>query len=100
MNEKDLTIRALNNRLSSYSLANPQLDRDIKIIFPELSFYSIGRQQQYATRDSLTSHIAFIYSSEQQLVTNQELKLTQWLNNHFPNDSVSIIRRAVQQNIN
>ncbi|MGO3807866.1 MAG: TIGR00341 family protein [Sphingobacterium sp.] len=100
VNEKDLTIRALNNRLSSYSLANPQLDRDIKIIFPELSFYSIGRQQQYATRDSLTSHIAFIYSSEQQLVTNQELKLTQWLNNHFPNDSVSIIRRAVQQNIN
>lgn len=94
VNEKDLTIRALNNKLSSFQLANPELDRDIKIIFPELTFYSIGRQQQYAAADSLADHIAFVYSAQEQLAPAQQRKLRQWLENHFPQDSITIIRNA------
>lgn len=94
VNEKDLTIRALNNKLSSFQLANPELDRDIKIIFPELTFYSIGRQQQYAAADSLADHIAFVYSAQEQLAPAQQRKLRQWLENHFPQDSITIIRNT------
>ncbi|MFD1770455.1 DUF389 domain-containing protein [Sphingobacterium suaedae] len=91
VSEKDLTIRALNNTLSSYQLADPELDRDIKIIFPTLSSYSIGRQQFYAKKDSLVNHIAFIYTASEPLETIERDKLGAWLKNHFPKDSITIV---------
>ena len=93
VSEKDLTIRALNNELAKYQLANPSLDQDIAVLFPELSSYSIGVQQQYAKKDSLSKRIAFIYSATAPLPRTQEDKLHNWLKNHFPKDSVEVIKR-------
>lgn len=93
VSEKDLTIRALNNELAKYQLANPSLDQDIAVLFPELSAYSIGVQQQYAKKDSLSKRIAFIYSATAPLPRTQEDKLHNWLKNHFPKDSVEVIKR-------
>lgn len=93
VSEKDLTIRALNNELAKYQLANPSLDQDIAVLFPELSSYSIGVQQQYAKKDSLSKRIAFIYSATAPLPRAQEDKLNKWLKNHFPKDSVEVIKR-------
>lgn len=42
VSEKDLTIRALNNTLSSYQLADPELDKDIKIIFQRCPHTALG----------------------------------------------------------
>lgn len=91
VSEKDLTIRALNNELAKYQLASPQLDRDIAVLFPELNSYSIGVQQHYAKADSVASIVAFIYATKTPLPLAQHEKLQQWLQNHFPKDSVAII---------
>lgn len=37
VNEKDLTIRSLNQRLSRYELANVQLRLDMAILFPQIA---------------------------------------------------------------
>lgn len=91
VSEKDLTIRALNNELAKYQLANPQLDRDISVLFPELSSYSIGTQQYYVKTDSVANLVAFIYATKIPLPQTQQEKLKRWLQNHFPKDSVAII---------
>ena len=91
MSEKDLTIRALNNELTKYQLANPQLDRDISVLFPELSSYSIGTQQYYVKTDSVANLVAFIYTTKTPFPLTQQEKLTRWLQNHFPKDSIAII---------
>lgn len=91
VNEKDLTIRSLNNKLSSFQPANPEMDRDIKTLFPEITHYSIGRQQQYANQDSLINYIAFIYTSAEKFPKTQHQKLEGWLKNHYPKDSISLI---------
>ncbi len=91
VSEKDLTIRALNNELAKYQLASPQLDRDIAVLFPELNSYSIGVQQHYAKADSVARIVAFIYATKTPLPLAQHEKLQQWLQNHFPKDSVAII---------
>ncbi len=93
VNEKDVTIRALNNRISQYEMATPQLERDIRVLFPEITSYSIGRQQSYAKADSLISKIGFIYSAAQEMNDVQMEKLTKWLSNHFPKDSIETIRK-------
>ncbi|MGB3064183.1 TIGR00341 family protein [Sphingobacterium thalpophilum] len=93
VSEKDLTIRALNRELDRYRIANSELDRDIAVLFPELSSYSIGVQQHYAKKDSLVNRVAFIYSAATPLVQSQQEKLQKWLKNHFPKDSVEVIKR-------
>lgn len=93
VSEKDLTIRALNNELTKYQLANPELDQDINVLFPELDSYSIGVQQRYAKKDSIANRIAFIYSSATPLAQPQQEKLQKWLKNHFSKDSVEIIKK-------
>lgn len=91
VNEKDLTIHSLNNRLANFQPANPEMNRDIKTLFPEISSYSIGRQQQYVDKDSLTEYIAFIYTYKEQFPKSQHYKLVGWLKNHFPKDSISVM---------
>jgi len=93
VSEKDLTIRALNNELTKYQVVSPELDRDIKVLFPELNSYSMGMQQHYAKTDSVANLIAFIYTSPTALTQIQQDKLQKWLKNHFPKDSVEIIKR-------
>lgn len=93
VNEKDLTIRSLNNELSKFQLASPALSQDINILFPELSTYSIGLQQHYVSSDSIINMVAFIYTSKENLPEQQRIKLKQWLDNRFPKDSVAVIYR-------
>ncbi|WP_223815270.1 hypothetical protein [Sphingobacterium litopenaei] len=73
-NEKDLTIRSLNQRLSRYELANVQLRLDMAILFPQIAHYSIGVQQYYNTRDSLVNYIAFVYQAKDDFPEEEEQK--------------------------
>lgn len=91
INEKDITIRTLNNRLASFQAAKPELNRDIKTLFPEISSYSMGRQQQYVGQDSLIEYLAFIYTYNEPFPNAQRQKLNGWLKNHFPKDSITFI---------
>ncbi len=92
VNEKDLTIRSLNQRLSRYELANTQLTHDVGILFPQIIHYSIGVQQYYTTRDSLVSYIAFVYQTEDDFPDADEKKLKKWLSGQFPKDSLTFVR--------
>lgn len=84
VNEKGLTIRALNNRLAKYDMMAERLRSNMTILFPEVNNYSIGIQNQYVTRDSLAKYIAFIYSTTQALTEEQDNKLQQWMKSQFP----------------
>ncbi|PRD57425.1 TIGR00341 family protein [Sphingobacterium gobiense] len=92
VNEKDLTIRALNNKLASYELDNGRLQSDLSILFPEIEDYSIGVQSRYVDPDSVSKHIAFIYATKETLAEEQANKLRQWVKNQFPRDSINLIQ--------
>jgi len=91
VNEKDLAIRALNNRLAKYDLGKDKLHTNINILFPEVDNYSIGIQNKYVAQDSLTEHIAFIYSTKERLTEDQDIKLKKWMKSQFPQDSMVFI---------
>ncbi|TJZ53339.1 DUF389 domain-containing protein [Sphingobacterium olei] len=93
VNEKDITIRKLNNKISMYEIGSPTLKSDIRVLFPEISLYSVGRQQQYETNDSLVTNIAFLYTADPALTPVQKEKLASWLANRFPTDSIEVIQK-------
>lgn len=92
VNEKDIVIRQLNQRLSDYEIANLQLDHDIGILFPQITQYSIGRQQYYAGQDSLINYIAFVYNTSEAISEKDETKLKNWLSGQFKQDSVVLVK--------
>lgn len=92
VNEKDLTIRSLSQRLSRYELANAQINHDIQILFPEIAHYSIGVQQYYNPKDSLINYIAFVYQTKDDLPEDEEQKLKKWLSGQFPQDSIAFVK--------
>ncbi|TYR37496.1 DUF389 domain-containing protein [Sphingobacterium phlebotomi] len=94
VNEKDLTIRALNNRLAKYNVIDDKLGSNMAILFPEVDNYSLGIQNRYVTTDSLTEYIAFIYSANEMLTEEQDNKLQQWMKSQFPQDSLEFIRKT------
>lgn len=94
VNEKDLTIRALNNRLAKYDMMDDRLRSNMTILFPEVNNYSIGIQNQYVKQDSLAKYIAFIYSTTEALTEEQDNKLQQWMKSQFPQDSLEFIRKT------
>lgn len=99
VNEKDLTIRSLNQRLSRYELANVQLRHDMAILFPQIAHYSIGVQQYYNTRDSLVNYIAFVYQAKDDFPEEEEQKLKKWLSVQFPNDSLAIVPTGAESKL-
>lgn len=94
VNEKDLTIRALNNRLAKYDMMDDRLRSNMTILFPEVNKYSIGIQNQYVTQDSLAKYIAFIYSTTEAFTGEQDNKLQEWIKSQFPQDSLEFIKKT------
>jgi len=93
VNEKDLAIRTLNNKLAQYELDNEHFQSDLSILFPEVKNYSLGVQSQYVAADSTSKHIAFIYTTDGKFLEEHEDRLKQWVSNQFPRDSIDFIQK-------
>lgn len=78
ISEKDLQINALKNELNEYKVDNPELIKEIKILFPEINEMAIGKIQNFYKPDSAVAETTFLYRSEANI---DEVKLKSWLEN-------------------
>lgn len=93
VSEKDITIRNLSNRISRFELDHPQLNKNIQVLFPQITSYTIGRQTGYVSADSSIQSIALIYDANTELEEAELFKLSGWLKNQYPKDSVIVLKR-------
>ncbi|WP_261512986.1 DUF389 domain-containing protein [Chryseobacterium paludis] len=83
--EKDLQVNELKNELNIYKMDNPELVKEVKILFPEVQEMAIGKLQNYITADSTSLETAFIYQSETKI---DEKKLKAWLANRLKTSNI------------
>lgn len=74
--EKDLQVNELKNELNLYKMDNPELVKEVKILFPEIQKMAIGKLQNYYTADSTDLETAFVYESD---IKIDEERLRSWL---------------------
>jgi hypothetical protein len=88
VSEKDLQINLLKGELNIYKTENPELVKEIKILFPEIKEISLGKLQTFYKPDSTGVETAIIYQSENPL---DEEKLKLWLANKLKTDKIILM---------
>src|SRR5690606_18271618 len=89
ISESDIKIQNLANQLNEYKVGDPILDKEIKIIFPEINSVSFGMLTNYSNNDSIVKNQVVIYKSEKEI---DEVKLKKWLENKFSSTNIKIIK--------
>lgn len=88
--ERDLKINALQEELNTYKISDTTLSNEIKILYPEITQFYIGKMEYvYTEKDSTMSNQSiFIYQSEKQLDSE---KIKNWLQAKFNQSSIQVI---------
>lgn len=93
LSEKDLRIKQLNAELNKYQINTPNLQQNIKVLFPQIKRFSIGIQNQIINTDSVYNMISLIYEADKTLSPEETSKLENWIKIQFPENQVNIIEK-------
>ncbi len=80
VSEKDLKINELQNALNEYKVDNPELISEVRILFPEMENISVGKMQDFVSKDSVVLKTYLIYKSTKKI---DEEKLKRYLENRL-----------------
>lgn len=80
VSEKDLKINELQNALNEYRVDNPELISEVRILFPEMENISVGKMQDFVSKDSVVLKTYLIYKSTKKI---DEEKLKRYLENRL-----------------
>lgn len=92
LSTQDSLITKLQSELNSYKFNNTEVMQEIKILFPELKEFSIGRHTQNTKKDSTQSEIVLLYQTK---LKNQKIdkdKLYNWLQQKFKTNGIKIVQ--------
>lgn len=88
VSEKDVQINVLKSELDQYKMNDPELIKEIGILFPEVQEISLGKVQTFYKPDSVGVNTAFIYHST---AKTDEVKLKAWLENKLKTDKIILM---------
>lgn len=89
ISEKDLQINALQNTLNEYQSDNPELIKEINILFPEITNISFGKLQNFEKKDSMYVNNVLLYESGKSI---EEEKLKEWLQKKLNSKNLILVK--------
>jgi len=90
ISEKDLQINILSNELKKYRYDDPELYRELVVLFPEVQSIAIGKVQNFIKADSVTESTMVMYTADQRI---DEAKLRKWLRVKMNDESVEVLKK-------
>ncbi|MEG0188514.1 MAG: hypothetical protein RR668_07630, partial [Algoriella sp.] len=78
----------LNTELKQYKFDDPELVKEVKVLFPEIAEISFGKVNNYFSIDSTFQSTVVIYKVNKKIDTS---KLMQWLQLKFSDNNVQLI---------
>lgn len=91
LTEKDITINNLQNELDQYKMDNPELMKEIAILFPEVKEVSFGVHTLNEGTDSAKLATVMLYKSPLKSKTDTE-KLKTWLHQKLKTKDLIIVK--------
>lgn len=89
LSEKDLQLSNLSTELKNYRITNPQLIKEITILFPEISEVSLGKIDNYYPNDSMATSAVLLYKAEKKV---DEEKLKKWLQEQLQDSGIKVLK--------
>ena len=93
INEKDLKIAALEQKIKSNPYNNKSLLAEVRILFPEIQNLSIENHTFTIKKDSTSVVPVLVYQSKEELPKASLQKLNLWLKQRLSNNKIEIYQR-------
>jgi len=93
INEKDLKIVTLEQKILADQYDNKELLSEVKIIFPEIENLSISNHTFNPNTDSLKIVPVLVYQSKKDLPEASKQKLTLWLQQRLSKNKIEIYKQ-------
>ena len=88
VSEKDLMINELKTQLDNYKFSDPNLVKEISILFPEISGIAIGKIDRYPGTDSVKTQTVVVYTRSNKANDN---KLRNWLQQRLSTNNLLLL---------
>ena len=86
---KDVVINDLNTQIGRYRIEDPNVVKELNILFPELEDISLGKVEQYPQTDSTEMQTVLLYTADEPVETQ---KLQKWLRTRLGGGNTQVIR--------
>lgn len=90
LSDKNIIINNLENKLNEYTIDNPEIIKEIAILFPELKSISLGKHITNA--NSTKTITVLLYQTKNKTQKVDDNKLQTWLNQKLNISDIKIIR--------
>lgn len=90
VSQKDLMINELKNQLDNYKFSDPNIIKEMSILFPELRDVSIGKIDRYPGTDSIKTQTIVIYKATKKAETT---KLRSWLQQRLSTAELVVLQQ-------
>jgi hypothetical protein len=93
LSEKDVLINNLQNELGEYKFDNSDIQKELKILFPELKNVSFGRHSINQNTDSAKVLTVVLYQIDNKKENVDTEKIRNWLNQKLKTTNVKLIKQ-------
>lgn len=93
LSEKDILINNLQSELGEYKFDNSDIQKELKILFPELKNVSFGRHLLNQNTDSVKVLTVVLYQIDNKKENVDTEKIRKWLNQKLKTKNVKLIRQ-------
>ena len=93
LSEKDILINNLQNELGEYKFDNSDIQKELKILFPELKNVSFGRHSINQNTDSAKVLTVVLYQIDNKKENVDTEKIRNWLNQKLKTTNVKLIKQ-------
>ena len=91
--EKDLQVTKLLADINSYKVGNAQLNKEVSILFPNITSVSFGKINNYSQTDSTTTSLLVLYTADSII---DESRLRSWLSVQLNDPNVRVVKDEIQ----
>lgn len=92
VSEKDVTINNLRQELDKYKVSEPNLVKEMNILFPDFKHIKLGKIEKYPNTDSTKVQFLVLYNANKKLKNADKDKVRQWLNERLSNQEVLLVQ--------
>lgn len=93
LSEKDVLINNLQNELGEYKFDNSDIQKELKILFPELKNVSLGKHLLNQNTDSTKIITVVLYQIDNKKENVDTEKIKNWLNQKLKTTNVKLIKQ-------
>ncbi|HEY5408189.1 MAG TPA: TIGR00341 family protein [Ginsengibacter sp.] len=93
INQKDIEIRLLKDKIASNSFDNKEILKEVSTLFPDITAISLANHDFYTSKDSSFTTTILFYESPKELSDDDKVKFENWIRQRLSIKNLEIYKK-------